>query len=523
MATADSDPVLLTPSEHEIARQISRIANCNPFVRERIALERELLGDAFDDRCADWNTQPGGEDDSPNVQNVIARSEALLATVRSRLASAPLREGEIRRLRHTPAWQAFEDTLLFAVYHRLRPALNQLVGEPRAAAPRATAIYHEQQALFATHTSGTGLERQWEAAMPHFFAGFAQLRRAFGNIYGLIVGVSKPASRLRAAVWQSIFTHDMHHYRLALYERMADFSTLVTGPSGTGKELVARAVGLSRYVPFEPREGRFADSSEASFYPIHLAAMSPTLIEAELFGHARGAFTGAVGQRTGWFEACPATGVIFLDEVGELAPSIQVKLLRVLQQREFSRIGETKIRRFAGKIVAATNRSLDGMMRSGDFREDLFYRLCSDMVEVPSLRERLDDDPRELSVLTKTLVGRMLGGDASRAAAIEERILESVGDRYAWPGNIRELEQCIRNVLVRGHYQPTAEATTPLHAADGYGQLVERMRKAAITADELVTRYCQLDYAQTGNFQATGRRLRLDRRTVKAKLDEPRG
>jgi transcriptional regulator with GAF, ATPase, and Fis domain len=302
---------------------------------------------------------------------------------------------------------------------------------------------------------------------------------------------------------------------------MADFSTLVTGPSGTGKELVARAVGLSRYVPFDPREGRFEDSSEASFFPVHLSAMSPTLIEAELFGHARGAFTGAVAQRTGWFEACPATGVIFLDEVGELDPSIQVKLLRVLQQREFSRIGETKIRRFAGKVVAATNRSLDAMMQSGEFREDLFYRLCSDMIEVPSLRNRVDDDPRELGVLIKTLVGRMLGGDTSRAAAIEERVRASVGDRYPWPGNIRELEQCIRNVLVRGHYQPAVFTTKPADTADGYDQLAARMRNAAITADELVTRYCQLDYAQTGNFQATGRRLRLDRRTVKAKIAEP--
>ena len=523
MALIEGDAVLLTPNEFAVASRISAIANCNPFLPDRISLERELLGDAFDDRCADWNTQPGGEDDSPNVRNVIARSEAMLASVRNRLAATPLRESDLQRLRHTPSWPAFEDTLLFAVYHRLRPALNQLVAGPRSAGRNAGDVYDEQQAIFAMHTAGTGLERAWEGAMPHFFAGFAQLRRAFGNIYGLIVGVSKPAIRMRAAVWQSIFTHDMHHYRRTLFERMADFSTLVTGPSGTGKELVARAVGLSRYVPFDPREGRFEDSNEASFYPIHLAAMSPTLIEAELFGHARGAFTGAVGQRSGWFEACPATGVIFLDEVGELAPSIQVKLLRVLQQREFSRIGETKIRRFAGKIVAATNRSLDAMMRSREFREDLFYRLCSDMIEVPSLRERVDDSPRELSVLIQTLVGRMLGGDTSRAAVIEKRILASVGERYSWPGNIRELEQCIRNVLVRGSYQPATVATMAAGATDPYAQLADRMRNAAITADELVTRYCQLDYAQTGNLQATGRRLRLDRRTIKAKLAEPAG
>ena len=112
---------------------------------------------------------------------------------------------------------------------------------------------------------------------------------------------------------------------------MGDVTTLVTGPSGTGKELVARAIGLSRYIPFDAEGQAFADDTPRSFVPLNLSALSPTLIESELFGHRRGAFTGAVADRAGWLETCPPRGTVFLDEIGELDPAIQVKLLRVLQ------------------------------------------------------------------------------------------------------------------------------------------------------------------------------------------------
>ena len=124
-----------------------------------------------------------------------------------------------------------------------------------------------------------------------------------------IIGSSLPAARLRAAVWQSIFTHDMRRYRRTLYARMGEFATLITGPSGTGKELVARAIAESRYLPFDERRLAFADDGVESFFPINISALSPTLVESELFGHRRGAFTGAVGDRKGWLETCPAVGL----------------------------------------------------------------------------------------------------------------------------------------------------------------------------------------------------------------------
>ena len=135
----------------------------------------------------------------------------------------------------------------------------------------------------------------------HTFAWFRQIQRAFEITFRDIIGSSLPAARLRGAVWQSIFTHDMRRYRRTLYARMGEFATLITGPSGTGKELVARAIAESRYVPFDDRRLAFADDGETVFFPINISALSPTLVESELFGHRRGAFTGAVAdRRAGW-------------------------------------------------------------------------------------------------------------------------------------------------------------------------------------------------------------------------------
>ena len=203
------------------------------------------------------------------------------------------------------------------------------------------------------------------------FACFYQIRRAFHLIFRHLIGASRPAATLRAAVWQSIFTHDMRRYRRSLYRRMHDVTTLVTGPSGTGKELVARAIGLSRYIPFDPDREAFVADLDDAFHALNLSALSPTLIESELFGHRKGAFTGALEDRVGWLESCPPHGTVLLDEIGDVDASIQVKLLRVLQTREFQRIGETAPRQFLGKLIASTNRDLASEMRAGSFPRGL--------------------------------------------------------------------------------------------------------------------------------------------------------
>jgi transcriptional regulator with GAF, ATPase, and Fis domain len=293
---------------------------------------------------------------------------------------------------------------------------------------------------------------------------------------------------------------------------MADVSTLVTGPSGTGKELVARAIGSSRYIPFQPKTERFVLDVAEAFYPMNLSALAPTLIESELFGHRRGAFTGALVDRKGFFAICPALGTVFLDEIGDLDPAIQVKLLRVLQTREFQSLGETKSQRFEGKIVAATHRDLAAEMRAGRFREDLYYRLCSDLITTPSLREQLGDAPHDLEELVRFIARRIVGQEEADAVTSEvlHWIQSHLGPDYGWPGNFRELEQCVRNILVRKEYRPTSRAMDSAWLVD--------LREGSLTAEELLEAYCAHVYERSGNFLETARRLGLDRRTVKSKV-----
>ncbi len=272
-----------------------------------------------------------------------------------------------------------------------------------------------------------------------------------------------PAARLRAAIWQSIFTHDMRRFRRTMFARMGEFATLITGPSGSGKELVARAIGMSRYAPFDERRLTFAtDATDASglFFPINISALSPTLVESELFGHRRGSFTGAIADRKGWLETCTELGSVFLDELGDLDPAIQVKLLRVIETRTFHPVGDTVGIRFRGKLVTATNRDLPAFMRQGRFREDLYYRLCSDQISTPSLADQLADAPGVLTDLVLFMAKRVAGAESAELAVeVTDWIGKNLGPSYDWPGNYRELEQCVKNVLIRRDYRPTRSAS----------------------------------------------------------------
>ena len=202
-----------------------------------------------------------------------------------------------------------------------------------------------------------------------------------------------------------------------------DTTVLIRGPSGTGKELIARGI--------------HAESGRSPLVPVHCAALTGTLLESELFGYEKGAFTGANARKIGLFELA-ASGTVFLDEIGEISPDIQVKLLRVLQEREFTRVGGTEIVRSKARVIAATNRDLERAVREGEFREDLYYRLNVFPVTVPPLSQRRDDIP--LLVDAFFLKYRHLSGmDAGARDKIHA---------YPWPGNVRELENCIERAVI---------------------------------------------------------------------------
>jgi transcriptional regulator with AAA-type ATPase domain len=348
----------------------------------------------------------------------------------------------------------------------------------------------------------------------HVFACFRQIQRAFHRIYDNIIGNSMPAAGLRASIWESIFTHDMRRYRRTLYRKMGEFPTLITGPSGTGKELIALAIAGSRYVPFDAERMEFADPAGEWFLPINIAALSPALIESELFGHRRGSFTGAVGDRKGWLEACSSTGSVFLDELGEMDLSLQVKLLRVIETRRFAAVGDTAMRDFKGKLIAATNRDLPAEIRAGRFREDLYYRLCADLIHTPSLADQIRDSPGVLHELLHYMTLRTVDAEAERCLPeIEDWIRANLPADYTWPGNYRELEQCVRNVIIRRSYAPIGN-----RGATPEENFMTRFRAGELTADQLLSYYAARVYRITGSYEAAARRLGLDRRTVKSKV-----
>ena len=473
----------LAPSERPVVTALASLADANPFLAGRVDLERQALGRGFTATGEVWRVEASLDGVNPNLPRLSAQVEAFARELRRRLAAGARadREDLLR----------YEALVRYLLYARFASDVEELLRVP-------------------------GRELPYPVDAPQLFAWGYQIRRAFHHTFRRIYGASMPAARLRAAVWQSIFTFDSGRYRRALFERMGDIPTLVVGESGTGKELVARAIALSRFVPFDAATRCFRADYTGLFHALNVAALSPTLVESELFGHRRGAFTGAIADREGWLESCGPLATVFLDEIGELDAGIQTKLLRALESRVFQRIGETRERRFSGKIVAATNRDLALEMAEGRFRSDFYYRLCADVIRTPTLREQLADAPEDLHNLLLVIARRVVGVEEAEplAGELAEWVLRSLGRDYAWPGNVRELEQCVRNWLVRREYRPAAIAQPGPERV-----LADAVARGELGADELLVRYCTLVYAREGSYERAARRLGLDRRTVKARVD----
>lgn len=243
---------------------------------------------------------------------------------------------------------------------------------------------------------------------------------------------------------------------LGIVERVAqsDSTVLIMGESGTGKELIAKALHYN------------SNRSQEPFIPVNCGAIPGELLESELFGHVKGAFTGAIANRTGRFELAQ-DGTLFLDEIGELSPNLQVKLLRVLQEKSFEPVGGTKTIPANVRVIAATNVDLEEAVEQGLFREDLFYRLNVIPIRVPSLRERKSDIPLLLHHFIDTFNrtrGRQLKGVAPEAM---EMLVN-----YSWPGNIRELENLVERLSI-------LKGAGIVEVSD----LPEKYRKGAMEAD----------------------------------------
>jgi PAS domain S-box-containing protein len=260
---------------------------------------------------------------------------------------------------------------------------------------------------------------------PGHVLGFVVSFRSFDEIERL-VEERRSSSPFREIVGRTSRIQEI--FELIDMVKETDSTVLITGESGTGKGLFARAIH-----DLSPRR-------DGPFVKVNCAALTETLLESEMFGHVKGAFTGAVSDKVGRFEAADG-GTIFLDEIGEISPALQVKLLHVLQDHEFQRVGSSRTMKADVRVIAATNRDLKESMREGRFREDLFYRLHVIPIVVPPLRERKEDIPPLVAHILKSLRKRGLDRVRSVSPDAMRCLLE-----YRWPGNVRELE----NVLERG-------------------------------------------------------------------------
>ena len=359
---------------------IAALAECNPFVPERGVLMQRALGPAYIPFGPVWHSEGDALLADPNAPILRQRVEELGAGLRAKVVAgkrgSDAEYDAYRGLVSYLLWLRYEDDWYYLSPHA--------VGEvPITDAAACYKRFSPDVLHFLKPLPGP------DPDVPHLFALGFQMRRAFDHIFRRIYGGSFPAAMLRASVWESLFTHSARRYRSMLFSKMRDTPILITGESGTGKELVARAIALSQYVPFNPATGAFEADPESCFTPVNLSELPGSLVEAEMFGHARGAYTDAKDERQGCFEMCGSYGAVFLDEIGDLDPAVQLKLLRVLQSRQFQRLGENVRRNFEGKVIAATNRDLEGAMVTGRFRSDLYYRICADSIETPSLREQL--------------------------------------------------------------------------------------------------------------------------------------
>ena len=281
-------------------------------------------------------------------------------------------------------------------------------------------------------------------------------------------------------------------------------TVLILGESGTGKELVAQALHT-----MSPRV-------KAPFVAVHCAALSENLLESELFGHEKGAYTGATERRKGRFELADG-GTLFLDEIGEISPATQVKILRVLEEHKFERVGGQETIKVDVRLVAATNRDLQSMVAAGTFREDLFYRLNVVELRLPPLRERTGDIP----LLVNHYLERLARENNRPVPAVTPEALEALC-AYAWPGNIRELRNVMERMVVmtRGDKLGLRDVPASIRAG-GTVPKPSPGEPATLSLDQAEKRMIQEALKlQEGNRTAAAKQLGISRRTLHRKLNE---
>jgi len=486
-------PSTLSPEDRELFHLVSRAAFANPFGDERDRVDRELAG--------------RGSREDEVLDRAIARVRRRLETLGH---GEPLRFDTFR----DRDAELVQHAIVFDVFHRHFGGMDAHIGAQRDAGktPVRAAFAPAMLALLLAH----GFDH---ARALRLVCVFFQMARAYFFIARSLLGTSASMKRLREAIWNGAVTRDVGRYEARLVGRMDDFSTIILGETGTGKGAAAQALGRSGFIPYDDKRERFTHAFTATFLALNLSEYSESLVESELFGHAKGAFTGALAEHDGALGRSGPHGVVFLDEIGEVSIPVQIKLLRVLQDRTFHPVGSREERTFAGRVIAATHRDVDRLRADGRLRDDFYYRLSSDLIVVPSMRERVRESAAELGLLVAHLCERILGAPAPEVAAdVLTAIHRDLGPEHPWPGNVRELEQCVRRVLLTGGCRaPTRSAPSPA------ASWLDAVGRGDLPAERVLAVYCAALHDKHGTYEKVAAITGLDRRTVKRHVLAGRG
>jgi DNA-binding NtrC family response regulator len=480
-------PKYLHTSERDFFRLVSNLAFSNPFETDTFELAYRIAGGRYRSR---------------EILN-----KKLNAAIREKLEESVFRKriswkdfsGEDRELIRVAS--------LYDTYHNCMAEFDDLILQQIEKGVDSCTVPFAQKTLSLLYQRGFAAEQALQ-----YFAFYYQLRRAWYFIFHGLIGKNPSMEKLRAHLWRSIFTHDARWYEQFLWNRMEDFSTFLVGETGTGKGTAAAAIGRSGYIPFDESKGRFVESFMGNFIEINLSQFPESLIESELFGHQKGAFTGAIESHKGVFSLCSKFGSIFLDETGDVSIPVQIKLLKVLEERNFTAVGSHKKLHFSGRIIAATNKSIRELREGNVFRRDFYYRLCSNVITVPTLRQQIKETPASLETLLKHTIHRIVGEPSQE---LENMVLEvigrEVGSQYHWPGNVRELEQTVRCVLLNHNYCSEIEGwcEAPQNV------LGDTFNNLQLSAQELLSAYCANLYEKHKTYEKVSEITQLDPRTVK--------
>lgn len=478
----------LLPEQREFFKQIADLAFINPFGEDRERADCRLL-------AIPTQSLP-----------LFQRTEKLQVLLKERLRQLQLLSTfDVSAISESDR-EIMKFVWLFYQFHEFQDRFNRFIIDQKSAGDLSLELPFADEIIGCFQQSGFNEEESSK-----YIALFFQLYRGFHFINSSLSGECPSIVQLRMRLWNNIFTFNPHWYLDYLIGRMEEFSTLLLGQTGSGKSLVAHAIGCSGFIPWEPRRKRFQESFTRSFQAINLAQFPASLLESELFGHKKGSFTGAIENHEGIFARCSANGAVFIDEIGDIDLPTQVKLLNVIQDRTFSPVGSHDKLRFAGRVISATNRDIQKLRKDGLFRDDLYYRLCSDIIVMPRLQQRLQENPGELKTLIAGLLNRVMADPDERLLSrIVKRIQATVPANYAWPGNVRELEQCIRRICLTGDYQAVKVANLDNEQSSFY--LPDGVD---LSAQQMMQNYCRFLYEKYGSYEAVARISNLDRRTVK--------